>query len=77
MGCATGVTADKLLATASNQMHKASIAQDLVNSRPMEFDAIFGGPLELAWLRDVPTPTFNLLAALVKLRATAAGSYAG
>ena len=32
---------------------------------------------KLAWLRDVPTPTFNLLAALVKLRATAAGSYAG
>lgn len=75
MGCATGVTADKMLATVSNQGHKTSIAQDLVNGRPMEFDAMFGVPLELARLMGVPTPTFDLLAALVKIRATAAGSY--
>ena len=47
MGCATGVTADKLLAAASNQTHKASIGQDLVNGRPMEFDAIFARRLNL------------------------------
>lgn len=74
MGYPTGLTAEKLLAMASTQEHKPSIAQDLENGRPIEFDAMFGVPLELARLKQVPTPTFASLAALVKLRAVAAGS---
>jgi 2-dehydropantoate 2-reductase len=75
MGCATGLTADKLLAMVRDQVHKTSIAQDLEHGRPMEFDSMFGAPLEFARLMNVPTPTFDLLAALVKIRATAAGAY--
>jgi 2-dehydropantoate 2-reductase len=75
MGYPTGLTAEKLLAMASSQKHKPSIAQDLASGRPIEFDAMFGVLLEFARLTQVPTPTFDLLTALVKLRATAAGSY--
>lgn len=76
LGCATGLTADMHLTMARNQEHKTSISQDLEHGRPMEFDAMFGAPLELARLVNVPTPTFDLLAALVRIRAVAAGSYA-
>jgi len=36
---------------------------------------MFGAPLELARWLNLPTPTFDLLAGLLKLRAIAAGSY--
>jgi 2-dehydropantoate 2-reductase len=77
MGCPTGFDADKLLTRVRNQVHKTSIAQDLENGRPMEFDSMFGAPLDMARLMSVPTPTFDLLAELVKVRARVAGSYDG
>jgi 2-dehydropantoate 2-reductase len=77
MGCPTGFDADKLLARVRHQSHKTSIAQDLGNGRPMEFDSMFGAPLDMARLMSVPTPTFDLLAELVKVRARVAGSYDG
>jgi 2-dehydropantoate 2-reductase len=57
--------------------HKASIVQDLENGRPMEFDAMFGAPLEFAHLMKVPAPTLELLVALVRIRAREAGCYEG
>jgi len=77
MGCPTGFDADKLFAMVRNLEHKASIAQDLDKGRPMEFDAMFGAPLEFAQLMKVPAPTLELLTALVKIRAREAGCYQG
>jgi 2-dehydropantoate 2-reductase len=75
LGCATGLGIERLAGQA-NQQRKTSIALDLDLHRPIEFDAQFGAPLELARLLNVPVPTFELLAGLLKLRAIAAGSYA-
>lgn len=55
--------------------HKPSILQDLERGRPMEIDGIFDAPLELARMVGVPTPTLDLLVALAKVRARAAGLY--
>jgi 2-dehydropantoate 2-reductase len=75
MGCATGFNMDRLSGQVRGQQRKTSIALDLELHRPIEFDAMFGAPLELARGLNVPTPVFDLLAGLVKLRAIAAGSY--
>ena len=55
--------------------HKPSILQDLELGRPMEIDGIFDAPLALARLAGVETPTLDLLVALCKVRARAAGLY--
>jgi len=55
--------------------HKPSILQDLEMGRPMEVDAIFDAPLALARMAGVAAPTLELLVALCKLRARAAGLY--
>jgi 2-dehydropantoate 2-reductase len=75
MGCVTGFNMDRLAAQQRGQQRKTSIALDLELRRPIEFDAMFGAPLELARLLNVPTPVFDLLAGLLKVRARAAGSY--
>ena len=77
LGCTTGFSMDRLARQAGGQQRKTSIALDLELHRPIEFDAMFGAPLELARLLDVPVPTFDLLAGLLKLRASAVGSYPG
>ncbi len=75
LGFATGVTADHLLSMVRNQSHKSSIVQDLANARPMEIDPMFALPLEMARLAGVPTPTLDLLVALVSARARSVGAY--
>lgn len=55
--------------------HKPSILQDLELGRPMEIDALFDAPLELARMVGVATPMLDLLVAMVKVRARAAGLY--
>jgi 2-dehydropantoate 2-reductase len=75
MGCATGFNMDRLSGQVRGQQRKTSIALDLELHRPIEFDAMFGAPLELARGLNVPTPVFDLLAGMLKLRAIAAGSY--
>ena len=75
MGYVTGFNMERLSGQARGQQRKTSIAVDLELRRPIEFDAQFGAPLELARLLNVPTPVFDLLAGLLKLRAIAAGSY--
>ena len=75
MGC--DVTADPAAQIANSRklQHTSSIVQDLQLGRPMEIDAIFATPLELARLAGVATPTLDLLVGLAKLRARAAGLY--
>ena len=41
----------------------------------MEIDALYTVPLEMARLMSVATPTLDLLAAMIRLRARAAGLY--
>lgn len=66
---------DKRIAHSRGIDHKPSILQDLERGRPMEIDGIFDAPLELARMVGVPTPTLDLLVALAKVRARAAGLY--
>ncbi len=56
--------------------HKPSILQDLELGRPMEIDALYVTPLELAHRLGVAMPVFELLVALTKVRARSAGLYA-
>lgn len=55
--------------------HRPSILQDLAASRPMEIEALYGVPLEMAALVGMEMPTLALLAALIKVKARARGLY--
>jgi len=66
---------EKRIAHGRGLDHKPSSLQDLELGRPMEIDGIFDAPLELARMVGVPTPTLDLLVALAKVRARAAGLY--
>ncbi len=74
LGCDPGDPEEGLskLATSS---HLQSIAQDLQAGRPMEIDAMFRVPLNLAELVQVPTPNLDLVIELATQRARAAGQY--
>jgi 2-dehydropantoate 2-reductase len=75
MGFSTAFTADQLIAMVRNQSHKSSIVQDLAAARPMEIDPMFVLPLQMARLANVPTPTLDLLVALVCAKARSVGAY--
>ena len=75
MGCPAQADPEAQIRNGLKSSHTASIVQDLQLGRPMEVEAIFAAPLELARLAGVPTPTLDLLVALAKLRARAAGLY--
>lgn len=55
--------------------HRTSMWQDLDKNRPMEIDALVGSVQELGLLTNTPTPTVDIVAALIKLRAKEAGLY--
>ncbi len=57
--------------------HRTSMLQDLDQGRPMEIDALVGAVVELGRLTGVPTPTVDLVHALVVRRAREAGCYPG
>lgn len=75
MGIAVDFNADGQIANGQKSMHKTSILQDLELGRPMEIDTLYTVPLDFARAHGVPTPTLDLLAALVRVRARAAGLY--
>ena len=66
---------EKRIAHGRSLDHKPSILQDLELGRPMEIDGIFDAPLELARMVGVATPTLDLVVAMAKVRARAAGLY--
>ena len=66
---------EKRIAHTRGIDHKPSILQDLELGRPMEIDGIFAAPLELARMVGVATPMLDLLVAMAKVRARAAGLY--
>ncbi|MEP5758483.1 MAG: 2-dehydropantoate 2-reductase [Litoreibacter sp.] len=53
--------------------HRTSMLQDLEAGRPMEIDALVGSVAELARLTDTPSPTIDMVLALVRQRARVAG----
>ena len=55
--------------------HKMSMLQDLERHRSMEIDALVTAVQELGRLTDVPTPTIDILLALVQERGRQAGLY--
>ncbi len=77
MGCPVTADPGAQIAAARALRHTSSIVQDLQLGRRMEVDAIYTVPLEIARLVGVPTPTLDLLVALTRLRAAAAGLYEG
>jgi 2-dehydropantoate 2-reductase len=66
---------ETMIKNGRNLNHKASMAQDLELGRAMEIDAMLTVPSLLARELGVATPTLDLVAALVKLRARGAGLY--
>lgn len=66
---------DKVVAGNRVLGHRPSILQDLEAGRRMEIDALYAVPLEMAAMVGVEMPTLALLAALIKVRARAAGLY--
>lgn len=77
MGHKISVNPDRLIAGMRGLLHKPSVLQDLELGRPMEIDAVFDAPLQLARRVGVATPTLDLVVGLMKLRARAAGLYSG
>lgn len=77
MGCTVHANAAGHVANGKKSSHKTSILQDLELGRPMEIDALYTVPLEMARAKGVPTPFLDLLAALTRARARTAGLYSG
>ncbi len=57
--------------------HKSSTLQDFERGRPMEIDALVAAVAELGRLVGIPTPTIDMIYALVRQRARTAGCYPG
>lgn len=74
LGCDLGDPREGLTKLASSG-HLQSIAQDLQAGRPLEIDAMFRVPLDLAQLAQVPAPTLQLVIDLATQRARATGQY--
>lgn len=55
--------------------HKTSMLQDLEAGRPMEIDALVSAVREMGRILGIPTPTIDIVLALVKQRAQHAGLY--
>jgi 2-dehydropantoate 2-reductase len=77
MGYRLGMDMDRVVETNRQLAHRPSILQDLEAGRPMEVDALYTVPLEMARLAGVPTPTLDLLVAMIRVRARAGGLYSG
>ncbi len=77
MGRTVAIDQDKVVAGNRVLGHRPSILQDLMAGRPMEVDALYTTPLELAEMVGVKLPTLELLVALIKVRARQAGLYEG
>ena len=57
MGYRLDIDAERVVATNRQLAHRPSILQDLEAGRPMEIDALYTVPLEMARLLNVAAPT--------------------
>ena len=76
MGYPIQTDADAQIRNSRGLGHTPSILQDLQLGRSMEVDAMFTVPRQIARIAGVATPTLDLVVALSRLRAAAAGLYA-
>lgn len=71
-----GIDVDKRIdGAAAVGAHKTSMLQDLERGRPMEIDALVTAVQEMGRLVEVPTPSLDVVLALVQRRAREAGCY--
>jgi len=76
LGAKFAISVDKRIDGAAEVgVHKTSMLQDLERGRPMEIDALLGAVVELGHLTGHAMPHCELLLALVRQRARAAGCY--
>ena len=68
-----GFDIEKLCAEPGRSPHKPSMLQDFERGRAMELDSAFGVLLDLARQASVATPTLDVVAPLVGLKARIAG----
>jgi 2-dehydropantoate 2-reductase len=59
----------RIAGAAAVGAHKMSMLQDLERGRPMEIEALVGVIQELGRIAHVPTPTIDVVLALIRLRA--------
>jgi 2-dehydropantoate 2-reductase len=59
----------RIAGAAAVGAHKMSMLQDLERNRPMEIEALVGVIQELGRIAQVPTPTVDVVLALIRLRA--------
>jgi 2-dehydropantoate 2-reductase len=78
LGVKFPIDVDKRIAGAGGVgAHRTSMLQDLERGRPMEIDALVTAVQELGRLTGMPTPSIDLVLALVRRLARARGCYAG
>ena len=76
LGVRFSVDIDKRIdGAAAVGAHRTSMLQDLERGRPMEIDALVTAVQEMGRLVGVPTPTIDVVLALVQQRAHEAGVY--
>ncbi len=76
LGAKFRVDVDRRLAGgAAVGKHKTSMLQDLEQGRPMEIDALVTVVQELGLLVNIPTPTIDVVLALIQQRGRVAGTY--
>ncbi len=75
LGCEVTPNVEGQIRNGKASMHKTSILQDLELGRPMEIDSLYTAPLQMAREAGVATPMLDLLCALIRVRARAAGLY--
>jgi 2-dehydropantoate 2-reductase len=70
LGVSFAVDVDRRIAGAAEVgAHKTSMLQDLEFGRPLEIDALVTAVQELGVLTEKPTPSIDLILALVRQRA--------
>jgi 2-dehydropantoate 2-reductase len=77
MGHRLEIDADRVVAANLRLAHRPSILQDLEAGRPMEIDALYTVPLEMARSMGVAMPTLDLLVSLIRVKARSRGLYSG
>ena len=78
LGVKFPIDVDKRIAGAAGVgAHRTSMLQDLERGRPMEIDALVTAVQELGRLTGTPTPSIDLVLALVRRLARARGCYSG
>ncbi len=75
MGYPLDIDMQRVVAANTQLAHRPSILQDLEAGRPMEIDALYSVPLDMARMAGVPTPALDLIVAMIRLKARALGLY--